>query len=86
MAKIRIIQPTYDKSTNEQYGVNTILDLGATRNKAAVDSGQAVYVDADKLESTTAKGEKVSEKVDAPAPKVAGQKTKVVKGKTIETK
>lgn len=69
MAKIRITQPTYDKQTNEHYKVGTILDLGGTRNKKAVDSKQAVWVDSDKLEKAESKGEDtnvMSEKVEVP--------------------
>jgi hypothetical protein len=44
MAKIKIIQPTFDKVTNKKYEVGTIVDLGASRNKRAVETNQAVYL------------------------------------------
>lgn len=85
MAKIRIIQPTFDKETQQPYEVGVILDLGATRNKKAVDSGQAVYVDSEKLEKAIENGEKITEKVDAQRPR-GGKKVETPLGKSIETK
>lgn len=93
MSKIRITQPTFDASTNEKYEVGRILDLGPARNRAAVDSLQAVYVDEAKLQAELkATGKKddvspiVSEKVQAPAPKGGKAKVNKAGGKVIETK
>lgn len=93
MSKIRISQPTFDSETGEQYEAGTVLDLGAKRNKAAVDSYQAVYVDSEKLEKELKDTGKnlddkpiVSEKVEVDMPK--GPKSKVSKAgsKEIQTK
>jgi len=93
MSKIRITQPTFDTETGEHYEAGTVLDLGAKRNKAAVESGQAVYVDSGKLEKELEETGKsvddkpvLSEKVEAEMPK--GAKSKVTKAgsKEIQTK
>ena len=87
MAKIRITQPTYDKITNAHYKVGTILDLGGLRNKKAVDSKQAHWVDSEKLAKAEANGENtenMTEKVEV----VQGAKKTFTSGggKKIETK
>jgi len=87
MAKIRIIQPTYDRVTGDHYKVGDIIDLKGMRNKKAVDSNQAVWVDSEKLAKAEAKGEDVNnmtEKVEV----VQGAKktTTSARGKRIETK
>ena len=87
MAKIRIIQPAPDAITNKMYPVGTILDLGGMRNKRAVDSKIAVWVDSEKLAKAEAKGEDVTnmtEKVEVP--QGAKKTTTSARGKRIETK
>jgi hypothetical protein len=87
MAKIRIVQPTYDKNTKQHYKVGDILDLGGIRNKKAVDSNQAVWVDSEKLAKAESKGEdttNMSEKVEVT--QGAKKTTSRARGKTIETK
>lgn len=87
MASIRIIQPTYDKNTKQHYKVGDILDLGGIRNKKAVDSKQAVWVDSEKLSKAESKGEdttNMSEKVEVP--RGAKKTTSSARGKKIETK
>lgn len=72
--KIRIIQPVSDRDDqSKMYEVGTELDLGAERNKAAVNKRVAVWVDG-----------KGSEKVSIPTDK----KKKVTKAgsEVIETK
>ena len=71
MAKIRITQPTEDKETKEKYNVGRVLDLGAVRNKRAVDTNQAVWVGSEKLEKELSKNPQegqisMTEKVDVP--------------------
>ena len=87
MAKIRIIQPTEDKETKQDYPVGTILDLGAIRNKRAVDTNQAQWVDSEKLAKAESKGENtenMTEKVEVPQ---GAKKTFISgSGKKIETK
>jgi hypothetical protein len=87
MAKIRITQPTEDKETKQKYPVGTILDLGAVRNKRAVDTNQAQWVDSEKLAKAEAKGENtenMTEKVEVPQ---GVKKTFTsASGKKIETK
>lgn len=87
MAKIRITQPTYDKETNEHYPVGKIVDLGAIRNKRAVDTNQAKWVDSEKLAKAEANGENtenMTEKVEVPQ---GAKKTFTsAGGKKIETK
>lgn len=91
MAKIRIIQPSFDQETKEQLKVGDIVDKGAKRNKSAVDRGIAKWVDPKLYEKEIEKngarenGETVnmSEKVEAAQTK---KKTSVLRGKTIETK
>lgn len=87
MAKIRITQPTYDKVSKEHYEVGKIVDLGAIRNKKAVDTKQAQWVDSEKLAKAEAKGENtenMTEKVEVPQ---GAKKTFTsVSGKKIETK
>lgn len=74
MGDIRIIQPCTDVVTQEHLKVGTIVDLGATRNKKAVEGKKAVYVDSQKAEKATQ--EEVSKgKADAPQPR--GRKKKV---------
>lgn len=62
--KIRIIQPVSDRNDqSKMYVVGTELDLGAERNKAAVNKGVAVWVDekgAEKVSIPTDKKKKVS--------------------------
>ncbi len=87
MAKIRIIQPAPDLVTRQMYKVGDILDLGAKRNKAAVDKRIAVWVDSEKLAKAEAKGENtanMSEKVEVP--QGAKKTTSRARGKKIETK
>lgn len=92
MAKIRITQPTFDQVTKEHYIEGRILDLGAIRNRNAVNSNQAVWVDSEKYEKELSKadapkdGEPVimSEKVEVP--RVAKKTGTSVRGKKIETK
>ncbi len=50
MGDIRIIQPCTDSVANKPLKVGEIVNLGAMRNKAAVEKGLAVYVDAKKAE------------------------------------
>lgn len=72
--KIKIIQPVPDKDDpSVLYKVDQVIDLGAERNKAAVDSNLAVWVD-----------EKGTEKPSIPSDK----KKKVTKAgsEIIETK
>lgn len=69
MAKIRITQPTEDKETKQKYTIGTILDLGAIRNKRAVDTNQAQWVDSVKLAKAEANGENIenmTKKVEVP--------------------
>lgn len=87
MAKIRITQPTYDRITEEHYKVGRVVDLGGLRNKQAVDSKQAVWVDSNKLAKAEANGENtenMTEKVEV----VQGAKKTFTSaaGKKIETK
>lgn len=87
MAKIRIIQPTYDRVTNQHYKVGEIIDLGGMRNKKAVETKQAQWVDSEKLAKAEAKGEDVTnmtEKVEVP--QGAKKTTTSARGKRIETK
>lgn len=87
MAKIRIIQPTEDKVTKQKYPVGTILDLGGVRNKKAVDSNQAQWVDSEKLAKAEANGENtenMTEKVEVP--QGAKKTTTSARGKRIDTK
>ena len=87
MAKIRIIQPTYDKVTKEHYKVGDVIDLGGVRNKKAVDSKQAQWVDSEKLAKAEANGENtenMTEKVEVP--QGAKKTTTSARGKRIETK
>ncbi len=87
MARIRIIQPTFNRDTKEHYKVGDIIDLGGIRNKRAVDTKQAVWVDSEKLSKAEAKGEDVtnmSEKVEVP--QGAKKTTSRARGKKIETK
>lgn len=87
MAKIRIVQPTYDAVNGDQYKVGDIIDLGGIRNKRAVDTNQAVWVDSEKLAKAEAKGEdttNMSEKVEVP--QGAKKTTSSARGKKIETK
>ncbi len=87
MAKIRIIQPTFDKNTKQHYKVGEILDLGGIRNKRAVDTKQAVWVDSEKLAKAEANGENtanMSEKVEVP--QGVKKTTSRARGKKIETK
>lgn len=74
MGDIRIIQPCTDVEAQNQLKVGEVVDLGATRNKKAVNKGVAVYVDSQKAEKATQ--EEVSKgKADAPQPR--GRKKKV---------
>lgn len=87
MAKIRIIQPTFDKVTGQQYKVGDILDLGGMRNRKAVYTNQAQWVDLKKLSKAEANGENtesMTEKIEV----VQGAKkiTTSARGKKIETK
>lgn len=87
MAKIRIVQPTYDGITNEHYKVGDVIDLGGMRNKRAVETNQAVWVDSAKLAKAEANGENtenMTEKVEVPQ----GVKKTFTSagGKKIETK
>ena len=87
MAKIRIIQPAPDAITNQMYKVGDILDLGAMRNKRAVDANIAQWVDSEKLAKAEANGENtenMTEKVEV----VQGVKktSTSARGKRIETK
>lgn len=69
MAKIRIIQPAPDAITNKMYKVGDILDLGAMRNKRAVDANIAQWVDSKKLAKAESKGENtenMTAKVEVP--------------------
>ena len=87
MAKIRITQPTYDKVTKEHYKVGDVIDLGGVRNKKAVDSKQAQWVDSEKLAKAEANGENtenMTEKVEVP--QGAKKTTTSARGKRIETK
>lgn len=87
MAKIRITQPTYDQVNNNHYKVGDIIDLGPMRNRKAVETKQAVWVDSEKLAKAEAKGEDVtnmSEKVEVP--QGAKKTTSRARGKKIETK
>lgn len=87
MAKIRITQPTEDQITKQKYPVGTILDLGGIRNKRAVDTNQAVWVNSEKLAKAEANGENtenMTEKVEVPQ---GAKKTFTsAGGKRIETK
>lgn len=87
MAKIRITQPVPDKITGEMYEVGAILDLGGIRNKYAVDSKIAQWVDSEKLAKAEANGENtenMTEKVEVPQ---GAKKTFTsAGGKKIETK
>lgn len=62
--KIRIIQPVSDRNDqSKMYEVGTELDLGAERNKAAVNKGVAIWVDTkgtEKVSIPTDKKKKVS--------------------------
>lgn len=69
MAKIRMDKPAPDKITGKMYKVGDILDLGAVRNKAAVDANIAVWVDSEKLAKAEANGENtenMTAKVEVP--------------------
>lgn len=74
MSKIKMIQPAPDKDDAAKiYEVGQILDLGAERNRAAVNRRLAVWVDEAGTEKTTV---------------TTDNKTKVEKGasKKAETK
>lgn len=74
MADIRIIQPCTDVKEGKSLKVGDIVNLGADRNKSAVNKRVAVYVDAGKAEKVTQ--EEVSKgKADAAQPR--GRKKKV---------
>lgn len=61
MAKIKIIQPTKNKETGESLKVGTVLDLGAIRNKIAVETNQAVWInEKEKVEVGNVKKKKVT--------------------------
>lgn len=74
MGDIRIIQPCTDIVANKKLKVDDIVNLGAMRNKNAVEKGLAVYVDAKKAEKVT-KTEVSKGKADAT--QVKGRKKKV---------
>lgn len=87
MAKIRMDKPAPDKITGKMYKVGDILDLGAVRNKAAVDANIAVWVDSEKLAKAEANGENtenMTEKVEV----LQGAKKTFTSagGKKIDTK
>lgn len=87
MAKIRITQPTYDKNTGDQYKVGDIIDLGGIRNKRAVETNQAQWVDSEKLAKAEANGENtenMTEKVEVV--QGANKTSTSARGKRIETK
>lgn len=87
MASIRIIQPTYDIKTKEHYKVGTILDLGGIRNKKAVDSNQAQWVDSEKLAKAEANGENTENMTEKVEVVQGAKKTSTsARGKRIETK
>lgn len=82
MAKIRITQPTYDQITQQHYKEGTVLDLGAIRNKRAVDTKQAVWIDTTKLEKELSKNPQegeiiMNDKADVPQ----GAKKTFISGK-----
>lgn len=74
MGDIRIIQPCDDIVANKKLKVGDIVNLGAMRNKNAVEKGLAVYVDSKKAEKVT-QTEVSKGKADARQPK--GSKKKV---------
>lgn len=87
MAKIRMDKPAPDKITGEMYKVGQILDLGAVRNKAAVDANIAKWVDSEKLAKAESNGENtenMTEKVEVPS--LANKTSTSARGKRIETK
>lgn len=87
MASIRITQPTYDIKTKKHYKVGTILDLGGIRNKKAVDSNQAQWVDSEKLAKAEANGENTENMTEKVEVVQGAKKTSTsARGKRIETK
>ena len=63
MSKIKMIQPAPDKDdAKKMYSAGDVIDLGAERNRAAVNSRLAVWVDekgSEKVTVTTDKKQKV---------------------------
>lgn len=87
MAKIRITQPTYDKNTGDQYKVGDIIDLGGIRNKRAVETNQAQWVDSEKLAKAEANGENTENMTEKVEVLQGAKKTSTsARGKRIETK
>lgn len=87
MAKIRIIQPAPDAVTNKMYKVGDILDLGAMRNKRAVDANIAQWVDSKKLAKAEANGENTENMTEKVEVVQGAKKTSTsARGKRIETK
>ena len=87
MAKIRITQPTNDKLTGEAYKVGTILDLGGIRNKRAVETNQAQWVDSEKLAKAEANGESTANMTEKVEVVQGAKKTSTsARGKKIEVK
>ncbi|KPE49761.1 hypothetical protein [Chryseobacterium indologenes] len=64
MSKIKMIQPAPDKDDNSKiYEVGQVLDLGAERNRAAVNRRLAVWINeegSEKISLPTDKKKKVS--------------------------
>lgn len=87
MAKIRIIQPVPDAITNQMYKVGDILDLGAMRNKRAVDANIAKWVDSEKLAKAESNGENTENMTEKVEVVQGAKKTSTsARGKRIETK
>ena len=87
MASIKITQPTNDAVTNKAYKVGDIINLGALRNKRAVETNQAVWVTSKELakeESKADNTENTTEKVEQV--QGANKTTSSARGKKIETK
>lgn len=83
MGDIRIIQPCDDVVANKKLKAGDIVNLGAMRNKNAVEKGVAVYVDIKKAEKVT---QTEVSKGKADATSIKGSKKKVTLDGKVEQK